>query len=103
MKTLEESAVLEYQKDRKQPEKYQIPDNCFIDWYKKGAKEAQRWITPDEELPKNMEVVLVKVPLINYPLLFCYNQISSKWFQFDEGDFYESEICPTHWRPIERS
>jgi len=70
--------------------------------FKNGVEFAQKWITPSEELPKNREVVLAKVPMINYPLLFSYNQISSKWFQFDEGDFYESEICPTHWRPIER-
>lgn len=103
MKTLEASAFLDYEQDRKQPEKYQIPIDCYIDWYKKGAKEAQRWIPTIEELPEHRLVVLANVPMINYPLLFCYDQIKSKWFQLDEGDFYESKITPTNWRPIERS
>lgn len=78
----------------------QIHRDADID-FRKGIEFAQRWIPTDEELPRNREVVLAKVPFINYPLLFCYNQISKKWYQFDDGDFYESEVIPTHWRYID--
>lgn len=70
--------------------------------FKNGVEFAQKWIKVEEEFPKHRDVVLAKVPLINYPLLFAYNEIESKWYQFDEGDFFESEINPTCWRPIER-
>ena len=70
--------------------------------FRYGVEFAQKWIKVEEELPKHRDVVLAKVPLINYPLLFAYNEIESKWYQFDEGDFFESEINPTCWRPIER-
>lgn len=70
--------------------------------FRQGIEFAQRWIPIEEELPTNREVVLVNVPLINYPLLFCYNQITQKWFQLDDGDWYESNVVPISWRPIER-
>lgn len=100
MKTIDEAAKNSF--DRLSIAGADTNEADFIGGFKIGVEFAQRWITPSEELPKNREVVLAKVPMINYPLLFSYNQISSKWFQFDDGDFYESEICPTHWRPIER-
>lgn len=103
MKKLEECAVLEYQQNRQKPQKYQIPDNCYVDWYKKGAEEAQKWFNPSEVLPNHKEVVLAKIPLLNYPLLFAYSKIENRWFQFEEGDFYISEVDPIVWRPIERT
>ena len=69
----------------------------------RGVLWANRWLESEKELPKHREVVLAKVPLINYPLLFSFNEIDDCWYQLDEGEFYESEIKPTHWRPIERS
>lgn len=68
----------------------------------RGVLWANRWIEPENELPKNREVVLAKVPLINYPLLFCFNEIENCWYQFEDGEFYKSEINPICWRPIER-
>lgn len=102
MKTIEEVAFNRYISDQKLPEHKRMQPSCYIDWANLGAREAQRWIPVGEELPKHRDVVLAKVPLINYPLLFAYNEIESKWYQFDDGDFFESEINPITWRPIER-
>jgi len=101
MKTLEESAVIDYQNDRKQPEKYQIPDNCFIDWYKKGAKEAQRWVSIDEEMPE--ETGWLKAPYLAKTKKECHV------VGFTQGHFHHfGGLClkpnyVTHWRLIERS
>ena len=62
---------------------------------------TQCWIPVEEEMPTHREVVLCKVKVKNYPLLFCYNEIKGRWYQYDDGDFYESEMNPTHWRPIQ--
>jgi len=79
-------------------DEYKVPFECG---FGAGVEFAQRWIPISEELPEHRLVVLAKVPLINYPLLFCYNEVRSKWFQLDDGEFYESEITPIKWRPIE--
>lgn len=101
MKTLEESAVLNYQNDRKQPVKNQTPDDCYIDWYKKGAAEAQRWISIKEEMPE--ETGWEKAPY----LAKTKNEIRS--VGFTQGRFHLlgglclNRNCVTHWRPIERT
>ena len=106
MKTIEEAAKESYRMAT-DPETggechfHYTDEMIFKNGFKAGVEFAQRWYSVDEESPTNREVVLAKVPFINYPLLFSYNEITNKWYQFDEGDFYESEINPTHWRPIE--
>jgi hypothetical protein len=60
MKTIEEAAFDEYQTNRKLQEKYWIPDICYMDWFRKGAEFAQRWIPVEEELPEiGREVLLL--------------------------------------------
>jgi len=69
----------------------------------RGVLWANRWHNTYDEKPSHREIVLAKVPLINYPLLFAYNEFEGKWYQFNKGDFYLSAIVPIEWRPIERS
>lgn len=102
MRTIEEVAFSKYLSDQKLPKHKRMAPENYIDWANLGAREAQRWFKPQEELPKHRDVVLAKVPLKNYPLLFAYNEIREKWFHFEQGDFYESEVTPIEWRPIER-
>jgi hypothetical protein len=102
MKTIEEVAVSKYLSDQKLPERKRMYPEAFIDWANFGAREAQRWILTAEELPKHRDIVLGKVPLKNYPILFAYKEIERKWYQFDKGDFYETKVIPYEWRPIER-
>ena len=101
MKTIEEAAKEISDKFKNSGRIYSNPESAIRDGFKAGVEFAQRWYSVEEVKPTNREVVLAKVPFINYTLLFSYNEITSKWYQFDEGDFYESEINPTHWRPIE--
>ena len=64
--------------------------------------EAQRWIPVEEELPEERSVVLGKIANLNYPHLFCYDEINSEWYHLDGFEFIGSDLIPTHWRPIER-
>lgn len=69
--------------------------------FREGVNFAQKWINTNDEKPNHREVVLAKIPMINYPLLFAYSETDNRWFQFDEGDFYISEIIPVSWRSID--
>jgi len=100
MKTIEQAAS-DFSKTRNNEKEIQFI--LDVEAFKHGVEFAQRWILPTEELPEHRTVVLGKVPMINYPHLFCYNQISSKWYHLDEGDFFESDTIPICWRYIERN
>jgi hypothetical protein len=63
------------------------------------AKRA--FIAGAQEVPKHKELVLGRVPKLGYPLLFAYDEIQNKWYQYYEGDFTESgDVVPIEWRPI---
>ena len=99
MKTIEQAAS-DFSKTRNNEKEIQFI--LDVEAFKRGVEFAQRWILPSEDLPEHRTVVLAHVPMINYPFIFCYDQIKSKWFHLYDGEFYESEITPTNWRPIER-
>lgn len=61
MKTIEWLTAEKYQEQRELPAHKQIPAQNFIDWALFGAREAQRWISIDEELPEDAVQVLVKL------------------------------------------
>lgn len=52
MKTIEEVASNRYISDQKLSERKRLQSNCYIDWANLGAREAQRWIPVEEELPE---------------------------------------------------
>ena len=63
------------------------------EWFKAGVEFAQRWIPVEEELPNEMECVLLKseyLGSINYDVGFLMR-----------GKFKTKNGKPTHWRPIE--
>lgn len=51
MKSFEELAVQEYDNNKKLNDKYRIDDSAYLDWMRKGAEIANRWIPINEELP----------------------------------------------------
>jgi hypothetical protein len=68
-----------------------------------GAKHIAKraFIAGAQEVPKHKELVLGRVPKLGYPLLFAYDEIQNKWYQYYEGDFTESgDVVPIEWRPI---
>ena len=67
-----------------------------------GVEFAQLWVPVEEELPEHRSVVLGKIANLNYPHLFCYDEINSEWYHLDGFEFIGSDLIPTHWRPIER-
>lgn len=51
METIESIVVKKYLGQRELPSHKQIPASNYIDWAQIGAREAQRWISVDEEMP----------------------------------------------------
>ncbi|MCD8178080.1 MAG: hypothetical protein LUE98_11910 [Tannerellaceae bacterium] len=92
MKTIEWLAADKYINQREQPVHKQIPAKNYIDWAQFGAREAQRWINIEEELPEKGIQVLVKN---KYGVCDVDRLLNSGW----EKDF---EFPYTHWRLIER-
>lgn len=59
-----------------------------------GAKAATEWISIEDELPKNEELILAKEPDSRIELIQGW-QLKESIKPFATDDFY------THWRPIE--
>lgn len=75
-------------KDRCTPRKRMIKD------FLAGAKAATEWISIDDELPKNEQLILTKEPDSRIDLIRGW-QLLERIKPFAVADFY------THWRPIE--
>ena len=87
MKTIEQAAV-EYAESLEDND-YTIETEAA---FKAGAEFAQRWISVEEELPNEMECVLLKseyLGSINYDVGFLMR-----------GKFKTKNGKPTHWRPV---
>jgi len=99
MKTIEEVAFGRYISDQSLSAHKRMDVTCYIDWAQLGSREAQRWITVEEELPeKNINVLLKR----SHP--FHLYEVCG--FVRDNV-FYSNEIARpftnvTHWRPLER-
>ena len=100
LKTIEWLTVEKYEGQRGLPKHKQIPAQNFIDWAQFGAREAQRWISIDEEMPSD-------TGWMNAPYLVkTKNEIHV--VGFTEGCWHmRGGLClkkntVTHWRPIER-
>ena len=120
MKTIEEAAKENYPEcdNRKEENKFREALRCG---FYAGVEFAQRWISVDDELPKEMEIVLVKVVGTNPKMQYiqyisqskvfyetsfvCFNFIK-KWdvlvrFERDEAFCIYKDYRISHWRPIE--
>lgn len=96
METIENLATEKYINQRVLPPHKQLPANNFIDWAQFGAREAQRWISIDKELPEVNKRILVKDERID---AFTVGLLgSNKKFYTDNDQI----VNITHWRPIER-
>lgn len=111
MKTIENFVTEKHLRQRELPMRKQIPAQNFIDWANIGAREAQRWIGLDEELPPDAVQVLVKLKvkmkdnMFEMPSLGVYHSFNKSWNIIHQnldtrGDIKKWEV--THWRLIER-
>jgi hypothetical protein len=99
MNTIEKVAIDRYLSDQSLPAHKRMDASNYIDWARLGAKEAQRWIQIEEEMPINDGCrILVRND-------GCFPIISTAIFKGDEfhADFSLCTEDITHWRPIERS
>ena len=115
MKTIESFVAEKYHGQRELPKHKQIPASCFIDWANIGAREAQRWITLNEELPETdkessiSDNVLVKVEVLNAihgnEYTCCiegfYDADTEMW-SFMLPIVNKLKITVVAWRPINR-
>lgn len=73
----------------------------FGNGFNEGVKFAQQWISVDDELPENQDLVLVKTNLNSISTAYLHG-IKSGFITYGEDAFVEfGEI--THWRLIEIS
>ena len=73
--------------------------NGFLKGFVAGLDFAQRWISTEEKLPKNEDVVLLKIMFKGS----CFIDVG--YFDITDKIFYSTTDItvkyPTHWRPIE--
>lgn len=115
MKKIEDLAAEKYISERSLPERKRTPAENYIDWAVFGAREAQRWIPVEEELPEDSDNLTQteKYTYTENPVLvrtingkcavskrskFKGNE-NSKWEWMGSSSFSDSV---THWRPVER-
>ena len=100
MKTIEEVAFDRFDSDQKLPERKRIGVICYADWARFGAREAQRWIPIEEELPpesgwdNSPYIVKTKheMRVVGYTCRRFHLQ----------GGLCLNELAVTHLRPLER-
>ena len=100
IKTIEEVAFGRYLSDQSLPAHKRMDITCYIDWAQLGAREAQRWIPIEEELPPESgwdnAPYIVKTKhekrVVGYTCRRFHLQ----------GGLCLKELAVTHWRPIER-
>lgn len=113
MKTIETVVCEKHSSDMELPERKRIGDKCFIDWANFGAREAQRWISIEEETPdayvqgdwdgKRSDFVLAKDVHGNLFVARTYEGFmdGTIFLDFvDANDIVLSNII--EWRPINR-
>ena len=93
MKTIKRVIAEMYEKQKSLPVLIRIPDECFIDWAQMGAREAQRWIPVEEELPEMNIRVLLKLN---------NGEIALGSLREDGFTLLLFGSTVSHWRPIER-
>jgi len=128
MKTIEKVAFDRYINDQSLPEHKRMDASCYIDWAQLGAREAQRWIPIEEELPPEdgQEILLKNEKWIHEDFnikgvragSYCdgiwtsaywcgyHDEYHTRTSDEDDDSFTDSlalNQVPTHWRPTERS
>lgn len=91
LKKIEWLVVEKFNDQEDLPKHKQIPAQNFIDWAQFGAREAQRWISVQEEPEKGIQVLVKN----KYEVCDVDRLLNSGWEK-------SPEITYTHWRPIER-
>lgn len=128
MKTIEEFIKEKHYSELQFPKHKQTDESFFIDWAKFGAREAQRFISLEEELPPEGEEVLfynenwinedfnprgIRFGFMNnddFITAHYWNDqdtyVTISHSECDGNGFYSEEIRhninPTHWRPLFR-
>lgn len=127
MKTIEDVAFQRYIDDQSLPKRKRMGIDCYIDWANLGAREAQRFIPLEEDLPPGgVEVLLQNDKWKNEDdnpegirsgfLVSDGTWVSSYWCNYhdeyhtrssneDDDQFEDSKAenqIPTHWRPYFR-
>jgi len=97
MKTIEDIASSRYISDLELPERKRIHPSCYIDWAVFGAREAQRWIPIEKEVPVHDSWVLVKTDLCRFPCQVAQFRLD-KFISTD--NFIVANV--SFWRPIDR-
>lgn len=128
METIEGVAFTRYVSDKLKPKHKRMDAANYIDWANFGAREAQRWISIDEEIPpEDGQDILLKshrwidedynvngVRIGTYAegvwtsAYWCrqHDEYHTRTNQEDDSTFDDSSAenqIPTHWRPIERT
>ena len=88
MKTIEEAAK-EYEKIH-----YYVDEK---EAFKSGADFAQRWISVEEEMPENSDVVLIKEETLVNAITGYFSTYYKSWISYP----FNKDVKVTHWRPIE--
>lgn len=106
MKTIEQVVFDKYKSDQSLPKRKRMAPEDYIDWANFGAKEAQRWISVEEELPElnrdlYSDLLLLKDEKGKLHIGFYHWTMKGNIFITNNGlSFYEAYI--THFRPINR-
>lgn len=128
MKTIEEFIQHKHYSELQFPKHKQTDESFFVDWAKFGAREAQRFIPLEEELPPmGVQVLFYNEKWVNedfnpegirigfkgdddyvtahwWDYQDCFETISHSNCDDDQGFSQEikESIKPTHWRPLFR-
>lgn len=114
MKTIERFVTEKYLEQKELPAHKQIPAQNFIDWAQFGAREAQRWISVDKELPKDGIPCIVKNQAGNMCICFMKYQTMVNgehkplgWYNYWYGRSETRTNGPiratiTHWKYVDR-
>jgi len=115
MKTIEWLAAEKYQEQRNLPAHKQMRAENFIDWAQFGAREAQRWISVEDELPHTGESGISDNVILQLKVYgkkqkneyqCCieayYDSDTEEWFFMLPVDKRNLTLTPLSWRPIER-
>ena len=113
MKTIEQVVFDKYKSDQSLPKHKRMEPKNYIDWANYGAREAQRWIPVEEELPEGIEIGETGTKLSCFVIAKCKN---GSWHKarvysysrigFIDFDWLDEKDCVIgnviEWRPIER-
>lgn len=106
MNKLEEAAIWAYRADRKQKSKYQTPDDCWMDWFQKGAEWAQdnQWISVEDSVPSvefNLKRVIVLIDYNCGELIAIWDNDYKMFIApFESKEYTQLLTGVSHWMPI---